>query len=186
MDQALTGWSDPADRLNAVLENDELELYCQPIRGLIGAETYPMAEVLVRMREEEKALLPPGLFLPLFEHHRMMPHLNRWVLRKAAAHLSHGSKIPRLTLNLSGQTIDDAAFPDFVAGEVRAAGIGAGAVLFEIDEADLIARPQASSLLAAALNRGGSGVVLDSWTVGQFRARISFFRSTEDHAGRFH
>ena len=68
MDSKLTGWTDPAARLRHALEKDEFELYCQPIVSLAGGERYPMGEVLVRMREEEKALLPPGEFLPVFEH----------------------------------------------------------------------------------------------------------------------
>jgi hypothetical protein len=45
VDEALTGWGDPAERLRAALDNDELMLHCQPIRPLTGAEHYPMAEV---------------------------------------------------------------------------------------------------------------------------------------------
>jgi EAL domain-containing protein (putative c-di-GMP-specific phosphodiesterase class I) len=57
MDSKLTGWTDPVARLRHALEKDEFELYCQPIVSLAGGERYPMGEVLVRMREEEKALL---------------------------------------------------------------------------------------------------------------------------------
>src|SRR3954471_19069271 len=74
MDRELLGWGDPVARLHAALDGDELALYCQPIRalnGTAGAQPYPMAEVLVRMRSEEKSLLPPGEFLPVFEHYRM-------------------------------------------------------------------------------------------------------------------
>src|ERR1044071_474064 len=68
MDQQFTGWSDPPGQLQSSLDNDELTLYCQPILALSAAGGYPMAEVLVRMNKEEKALLPPGDFLPVFEH----------------------------------------------------------------------------------------------------------------------
>jgi EAL domain-containing protein (putative c-di-GMP-specific phosphodiesterase class I) len=169
MDQALTGWSDPAARLHAALDNDELTLYCQPIRSLT-AEGYPMAEVLVRMREEEKALLPPGEFLPVFEHYRMMPHLDRWVVRALAGRLKLRSKVPRFTINLSGQTLEDADFPDYVAEQARAARIAPGAMLFEIDEADLLFRPRAAELLSLALKKIGSGTLID----GFGRKAVSF------------
>src|SRR6184192_3083423 len=67
MDSELAGWTDPVRRLRDAVENDEFELYCQPILQFAGDERYPMAEVLVRLREEERALLPPGEFLPVFE-----------------------------------------------------------------------------------------------------------------------
>ena len=81
MDSELVGWSDPVQRLRTAIDKNEFELYCQPILGLQGGERYPLAEVLVRLREEEKALVPPGEFLPVFEHYRMMPQLDRWVVR---------------------------------------------------------------------------------------------------------
>src|SRR5438132_12474598 len=110
MDSQLTGWTDPAAHLRQALEKDEFALFCQPVLTLQGAERYPFGEVLVRMREEEQALLPPGEFLPVFEHYRMMPQLDRWVLRNAAKHLAGGSKFSRLSINLSGQTAEDPEF----------------------------------------------------------------------------
>src|SRR5437879_10470850 len=75
MDSELAGWTDPVRRLRDAIERDEFELYCQPILQFAGDERYPMAEVLVRLREEERALVPPGEFLPVFEHYRMMAQL---------------------------------------------------------------------------------------------------------------
>lgn len=49
MNHVLAGWSNPAARLRDALQNDELQLYCQP---------------------------NPGDFLPVFEHFRMMPNLD--------------------------------------------------------------------------------------------------------------
>src|SRR5438128_828235 len=135
MDQALAGYADPVAHLRQGLESDELTLYCQPIRALIGAPGYPLAEILLRMRQEEKALLPPGDFLPIFEHFRMMPQLDRWVVRQVARRLARGSKVPRLSINVSSQTLEDATFPEFFAAELKATGVGAGSILFEIDEA---------------------------------------------------
>src|SRR5438132_14386126 len=60
MDAELVGWANPAERLHQALEKDEFTLFCQPILALTGAERYPLAEILVRLREEERALLPPG------------------------------------------------------------------------------------------------------------------------------
>jgi EAL domain-containing protein (putative c-di-GMP-specific phosphodiesterase class I) len=171
MDQEFTGWSDPAARLHAALDNDELTLYYQPIRALTGAEGYPLAEVLVRMGKEEKALLPPGEFLPVFEHYGMMGHLDRWVVRTLARRVKElGSKIPRFTINVSGQTLEDPDFPDYVAEQARATGIAPGSMLFEIDEADLLSNPRAAELLGVALKHIGSGTLID----GFGRRAVSF------------
>src|SRR5512138_2986642 len=135
-DSELSGWTDPIQRLRDAIENDEFELYCQPILQIDGHERYPMAEVLVRLREEERALVPPGEFLPVFEHYRMMPQLDRWVVRNTLKRLAQGSRITRFSVNLSSQTIEDAEFPRFVTGQLAAHKIEASRLLFEIDETD--------------------------------------------------
>jgi EAL domain-containing protein (putative c-di-GMP-specific phosphodiesterase class I) len=121
MDSELAGWSDPVTRLRDALKNNEFELYCQPIVALAGTQRHPMAEVLVRMREEERALLPPGEFLPAFEHYGMMPQLDRWVVFHAVQRLAQGSRIPRFSVNVSGPTLQDADFLPYVDAAVQCA-----------------------------------------------------------------
>jgi EAL domain-containing protein (putative c-di-GMP-specific phosphodiesterase class I) len=175
----LAGWPQPLLRLREALEKNEFALYCQPMVALTGGERYPMAEVLVRMREEERSLLPPGEFLPVFEHYAMMPQLDRWVLRHTVQQLARGSRIPRFTINVSGQTLRDAAFPAFAAAELRAARIAMDAVMFEIDESDVLARPEAAAGFASAVRAYGGGVLID----GFCRRAVSFapFKDLRPH-----
>jgi EAL domain-containing protein (putative c-di-GMP-specific phosphodiesterase class I) len=170
----LAGWSNPLTRLREALQKNEFSLYCQPILALTaptGSDArYPLAEVLVRMREEERALLPPGEFLPVFEHYGMMPRLDRWVLRHVVQQLARGSRIPRFTINVSGQTLQDEAFPAFAAAELRAAKVAMDAVMFEIDESDVLARLETAARFAAAVKAYGGGVLID----GFCRRAVSF------------
>ncbi len=170
----LAGFAKPGGRLRQALERDELALFCQPILALSpqaqGAERYPMAEVLVRMREEEQALLPPGEFLPVFEHYRMMPQLDRWVVRNTVRRLAAGSKIRRFTVNVHGQTLEDVEFPRFVAAQLSSNRVAAEALLFEIDESDTLARLNAAAGFAAAYHAQGGRVLID----GFGRRSVSF------------
>ena len=170
MDTELVGWADPVQRLRTAIEKDEFELYCQPILSLKGGERYPMAEVLVRLREEEKALVPPGEFLPVFEHYRMMPQLDRWVVRNTIKRLALGSRIPRFTLNVHGQTLEDAEFPRFVAAQLTSHKVAPDHILFEIDESDALQRLGAAKQFAAACRAVGAGVLVD----GFGRRSVSF------------
>ena len=170
MDEALTGWRDPVAQLREMLEKDALVLYCQPIRALSGPPGYPLAEMLVRMGAEEKALLPPGDFLPVFEHYRMMPQLDRWVVRHVAQRLARGSRVPELSINVSSQTFDDPEFPAFFEAQVKSAGVAARSILFEIDESDALARPEAAVRFAAAVKAVGGGLMID----GFGRRAVSF------------
>src|SRR5881394_3173549 len=149
MDSELAGWANPVQRLKGAIENNEFELYCQPILQFDGAERYPLAEVLVRLREEEQALVPPGEFLPVFEHYRMMPQLDRWVVRHTVKRLAQGSRIPRFTVNIHGQTLEDGEFARFVSAQLASNHVAADRLLFEIDESDALLRLGAAAQFAA-------------------------------------
>ena len=170
MDSQLAGWADPAERLHHALERDEFALFCQPILALGAAGGYPMGEVLIRLREEESALLPPGDFLPTFEHYRMLPQLDRWVVRNSLKRLAAGSRIPRLTVNISGQTLADSQFPAYVAAQHAEQKVPPDRLLFEIDESDALEHADAAKAFAAASRKAGNGVLVD----GFGRRAVSF------------
>jgi EAL domain-containing protein (putative c-di-GMP-specific phosphodiesterase class I) len=170
MDSELVGWTDPVHRLRTAIEKDEFELYCQPILALQEAGRYPLAEVLVRLREEEKALVPPGEFLPVFEHYRMMPQLDRWVVRHTVKRLAGGSRIARFSVNVSGQTLEDAEFPRFVAAQLKSNQVSAERLVFEVDESDALLRPAAARQFSEAHRALGGAVAID----GFGRRSVSF------------
>jgi len=171
MGQALTGWSDPAAKLRAALHSDALALYTQPILTLANRQ-FERAEVLVRMREEEETLLPPGEFLPVFEHFRMMPELDRWVVSRTIAHLRGSSRIGLFSINVSGQTLADPDFPGFVADALRAARVPASALAFEIDETDALRQPDIAERFATAMKAAGCSLLID----GFGRRSVSFLQ----------
>jgi len=150
------------ERLERALAADELALFCQPIRALAGGR-YPMAQVLVRLRGEERALLPPGEFLPVFEELELIPEIDRWVVRHVLHQLRRGSRIPALTVNLSSQTLADPSFPPFVAGELEASGVAPDSLLLEIDESDLATGMPCVCVAATALQRAGCRILIDSF-----------------------
>ena len=170
LDGELAGWDEPGGRLREALAKDELALYCQPVVALAGTVRFPMAEVLIRLREEEKALLPPGEFLPAFEHYGLMPDLDRWVLHKVLQHIKRGSRIARFAINISSQTLEDPTFPRSVATELVSAGVQGTALIFEINELDTLSRLEACVRFATAVRVVGCAV-----SVGGFGRRSASF-----------
>ncbi|MGH8739311.1 MAG: EAL domain-containing protein [Burkholderiales bacterium] len=152
--------ADPVAYLRQALAENAFAVFCQPICAIGKPLTYPMAEALVRLREEEEALCPPGEFLPVLEHYGLMPQLDRWVSRQVLRHLASGAH-PCFCVNLSGQTLADASFPAFLAKELTASGVPADRLLFEIDEPDALAEPATTARFAAAVGALGSGVIID-------------------------
>ena len=167
-------WNDTPTRLRTALKQDEFVLFCQPILALRGGGGFALAEVLIRLREEEQALLPPGEFLPLFEEHRMMPLLDRWVLVRILQRLAAGCRVPRLAMNVAGQTLLDEEFPGFFAESVKRAKVPAAAIVFEIDENDLVGRPQAVKRFAERIRASGGGLA-----VSGFGRRMDSFEALE-------
>jgi len=163
MDSELAGWSDPVARIREALKKNEFELYCQPIAALPSAQEHPMGEVLVRMREEERALLPPGEFLPAFEHYGMMPQLDRWVVFHTVQRLGRGSRINRFTVNVSAQTLEDAEFLPYVEAATQKYRVPPASIGFEIEESDVLARLEAAVRFANAAKALGCGVLIDGF-----------------------
>lgn len=150
-------WEAQQARLLAALRRDEFELYLQPIVALERPNDWHMAEVLIRLRQEEKALLPPGDFLPAFELFGMLPQLDAWVLRKAVQFQAKSAA--RFSINVSAQTLEHDDLPRLLADlDARR-----GALLFEIEESDIVLHPQAAQRFSDAVRASGAAIVVDGF-----------------------
>ena len=138
----LTGWTDPEARLHKAFQDDEFMLFGQSIVPLDTSKQMPLhLEILIRLREEEQNLVPPGAFLPMLEYLEMMPALDRWVIRHTARWWQSRQGIANtvLNINLAPETLDSAEFPAFVEHRLRECDVPAGAVCFEVIGADIAA-----------------------------------------------
>ena len=163
LERELTGWKDPPARLMQALKQNELELFAQPILAIGKPGGIAMAEVLVRLREEEEALLPPGMFLPVFEYCGMMHELDRWVARQTVARLARGMRVPCLSINISVQTLGDTEFVPLIAAELARANVSPSSLAFEISEEDMVARPGSAKEFAESARKIGCPLILDSF-----------------------
>jgi EAL domain-containing protein (putative c-di-GMP-specific phosphodiesterase class I) len=165
MGHELAGWRDPLARLRQALDRDELQLYCQPILALRPPGGFVMAEALVRLREEEALMLPPGDFLPVFEHFGMMPELDRWVVSHVVRWLAGARPggFRAFSVNISVQTIGDPEFPAFVAAQLRSLKVPPAALTFEIEESSVLARTESAAQFAVAVKSEGCKVAIDGF-----------------------
>jgi EAL domain-containing protein (putative c-di-GMP-specific phosphodiesterase class I) len=170
MDGELLGWDQPAARLREALDQDHLCLFAQPIVSLAPGGGMAMAEMLVRLREEEQLMLPPGEFLPAFEHYKMMGELDRWVLRHAVRKLAGGGAVRMISVNASSQTVEQPGFPEYAAAQLLEAGLSPDAVVIEIEEAELIDRRAAAERFAGEVRAAGCRLMLDGFA----RRSVSF------------
>jgi EAL domain-containing protein (putative c-di-GMP-specific phosphodiesterase class I) len=163
MDNELLGWEEPEARLRQALDEDQFCLFAQPIQRLSDKRDIAMVEVLVRLREEEALMLPPGDFLPAFEHYGMMAELDRWVVKHALKRLAGGGPIDTISVNVSGQAITDPAFVPYVAAQLKENRLKPSALVIEVGEADSLDRAEASAKFAAAAKAIGCRLMLDGF-----------------------
>jgi EAL domain-containing protein (putative c-di-GMP-specific phosphodiesterase class I)/PAS domain-containing protein len=143
--EELTGWGNPRERIRQAIQNDGFALYAQDIVALrADAPCKNMRELLIRMRDEEQNLVPPGTFLPIAERFGLMPDIDRFVVRKAiAASVAAGSSAdaasrPVSCINLARASLEDRSFPEFVARALQQNKISGQALCFEIADGDAI------------------------------------------------
>jgi EAL domain-containing protein (putative c-di-GMP-specific phosphodiesterase class I) len=168
--EELSGWSNPRERIRQAIQNNGFNLYAQNIVAL-HPESDPglMHELLIRMRDEEQNLVPPGTFLPIAERFGMMPDIDRFVVRRAiaagvAAHRPAGSAPHAvLCINLARASIEDPTFPAFVARTLQENAIPGSTLCFEIADSDAIACLPQASRFAAELKPLGCRFSLDGF-----------------------
>ena len=154
------------------LKEDNFVLYFQPIvpADSPGADA-SFREILVRYREEEAGLLPPGSFLPILEEQGLLPLLDRWVVAKllkwGRGVQAGGKRVPHCSVNLSIDTVvRDHAFGEYVAKAIEKSGIPAAALTFEIMTTDALAHGAAVARLIPPLKAAGVTFAL-SWFAGE-------------------
>jgi EAL domain-containing protein (putative c-di-GMP-specific phosphodiesterase class I) len=155
-------------RLNKALEANRFCLYSQPIAPLRSAGgNAGYHEVLVRLLDEEGRLVPPNAFIPAAERYNLMPQIDRWVIRTLCADLvAHPHNRTRFTVNLSGQSLCDSGFLDFVTREFETRNIDPARLCFEITETAAISNLEHATALIAALRGRGCRFALDDFGSG--------------------
>ena len=158
-------------RINRALEEERFELFYQPIVP-IGArrDVWPHYELLLRMRDEQGDIVAPTAFIPAAERYNLMPSLDRWVISHALETLVYrgeeGDEPYTLAINLSGTTLNDARFLDFLLDELSAVSIPAGALCFEITETAAIANLGQVVSFMRSLKARGCRFSLDDFGTG--------------------
>jgi diguanylate cyclase (GGDEF)-like protein/PAS domain S-box-containing protein len=160
-------------RINRACEEDQLVLLCQPIVPIsAGAEKQRKFELLLRMRDESGTLVQPAEFIPAAERFNLMPAIDRWVVRQACTRLAHRrsdaeARTPfMLCINISGTTLNDEQFLDYVIAEIAAADLSPGALCFELTEAGAMTSLAAATHFMTELRRRGCRFALDDFGSG--------------------
>jgi diguanylate cyclase (GGDEF)-like protein/PAS domain S-box-containing protein len=160
-------------RVTRAIDENRLELYFQPIVPVgNNPDRRGHYELLVRMRDENGRLVPPNAFIPAAERYNVMPMVDRWVITHALEHLVYraeaGSKEDGYTLaiNLSGTSLNDDKFLEFVIAAIDEHQPMPGSICFEITETAAISRLGRAAHFMHELKARGCEFSLDDFGNG--------------------
>ena len=158
-------------KLTRACDESRFELYYQPIVP-IGANRFERQqfEVMLRLRDESGALILPAEFIPAAERYNVMPSIDRWVVRQALEQLVHrpdsGVKPYTIAVNLSGTSLNDERFLEYLIAELSSCQLSEGALCFEITETSAIANLSNVVHFMRELRKRGCHFALDDFGSG--------------------
>jgi diguanylate cyclase (GGDEF)-like protein/PAS domain S-box-containing protein len=156
-------------RVTRAAEENRLELFFQPIVR-IGAEGAPtFHELTIRLRDDDGRLVPPSEFIPAAERYNVMSIIDRWVVVRAVELLKRrreaGGSLPLLAVNLSGTSLNEQSFAEFILHTVGEPEI-ASALCFEITETAAVTSLSNATFFMRELKARGCKFALDDFGTG--------------------
>ncbi|WP_045056077.1 EAL domain-containing protein [Aliterella atlantica] len=160
-------------KLQQALENNSFCLYCQPIIA-VGADDFDLQhyEILLRLRDETGNIVPPMAFIPAAERYGLMHLIDQWVIRTLFTYLGqHYQNMGEnsgyiYAVNLSGASINDDRFMEFLQQQFALHQIPPQAICFEITETVAITNLNNASKLIRELKNLGCSFALDDFGSG--------------------
>jgi len=163
-----------ATRIGEALENKQFRLYYQTIKPVGAAEPGLFhCELLMRREDENGELSSPEAFIPAAERFNLMPDIDRWVVSAALPRITElarfaANKGQRVLcgINLSGQSLGDESFYEYVDRLMNAYQVPAEAVCFEVTESSAIVNLDVALAFIQKMRARGCRFALDDFGTG--------------------
>lgn len=154
-------------RINHALENSQFVLFRQQIARIHEQESMRHWEVLVRMMDTTGELVSPDRFIPAAERYGLMPAIDRWVIERVFNHLElFPAGKDTYAINVSGTSISDEEFSDFIVACFRKFRVSPSNICFEITETAAAANLEHALTFMAQVQALGCRVSLDDFGSG--------------------
>ncbi len=163
-----------ATRIAEALEKKQFWLYYQTIKPISAEEPGLFhCELLMRREDEKGELASPEAFIPAAERFNLMPDIDRWVVSTAlpkitelARHAAQKGEYVLCGINLSGQSLGDETFYDYVSCLMDSHQVPAAAVCFEITETSAISNIEVALEFIRKMRARGCRFALDDFGTG--------------------
>ncbi|HEX3131245.1 MAG TPA: EAL domain-containing protein [Thermoanaerobaculia bacterium] len=158
-------------RIHKAFAEHRFFLYQQTIQPLRpDPQEPPLCEIFIRMIDEDGRIASPGAFIPAAERYHLIASIDRWVVHAAFVSLacrilSHGDETC-FAINLSGQSIGDEYFLEYVLEEMELTGVEPTRICFEITETAAVGNLTQAMRFIEVLKKFGCRFVLDDFGSG--------------------
>lgn len=157
------------NRIQHALREKRFCLYAQNIESLKGSEKAHY-ELLIRMKDTDGAIIPPGAFLPAAERYNLSVQLDKWVIeetfRLLFLHPSFLESVNFISINLSGHSLTDTGVLAFITAKFNQYNFDASKFCFEITETAAIANIVQAEKFIKELKALGCKFALDDFGSG--------------------
>jgi len=167
-------------RINEAFEQERFRLFYQKIVPVLPSDVrHEHCEVLLRMMDAQGNIIPPMEFIPAAEKYDMMQLIDRWVVRTLFAAKSSewqrfrkecaqrpGMCSLQYSVNISGASICDTQFLDFLLAEIANHAIPTDVVCLEITETMAISNMDKARQFINRVRSAGCRIALDDFGSG--------------------
>lgn len=160
-----------ANMINRALDDNVFYLVRQRIQSLNEKEPAgEYYELLLRMTSETGGDISPAMFMPAAERFGLAARVDRWVIHAAFSWLGgKPAELDRLNLcaiNLSGQSLSDPDFLNYIIEQLNEYQIAAEKICFEITETAAISKYTHALAFINLLRERGCRFALDDFGSG--------------------
>jgi diguanylate cyclase (GGDEF)-like protein/PAS domain S-box-containing protein len=165
MSMAASARHELENELRHAIQNDELELYYQPI---IDTRTLQIcgAEALIRWQHPTKGMILPDQFIPLAEETGMITQIGEWLLQTACTEAASWPNDIKVAVNLSAIQFRKNNLIDIVICALAQSGLAPERLELEITETALIESAAECLPVLRQFKNLGIAIALDDFGTG--------------------
>lgn len=156
-------------RIQHALSENRFCLYAQSIESLRGSDKVHY-ELLIRMKDIDGVIIPPGAFLPAAERYNLSVQLDKWVIEETCRLLflnpSFLDSVDFISVNLSGHSLTDTSVLRFIISKFEQYSFDAQRFCFEITETAAISHIVIAEKFITELKALGCRFALDDFGSG--------------------
>ena len=158
-----------AGEMQTALDKEQFVVYFQPKFDL-STDAACGAEALIRWQHPDKGLIPPGVFIPVFERNGFISKLDYYVWMKTCAFLRRwlddGAQPFPVSVNISRVSLYNPQLTELLTKLVREYQIPPELLQLEITESAYMTNPDLMKQTIASLHRAGFTILMDDFGSG--------------------